>query len=69
LPDEHALIGAEEIAGFLRISKRSLHRKFQEMSEAGAIWKKWMGRPPRKVYYSFPSILQKYEMLLAKKNR
>jgi len=65
LPEEQALIGAKEIARYLRWSIPRLHDHSKEMQEGGFIIKQCFGRPPNRSYRltSFPSLLQKYLIL------
>lgn len=62
MPEERALIGADEIANYLRWTKAKLNNHLPDMLKAHAVLKEWFGRPPHRQrnLYTFPSLLQRY---------
>jgi len=62
MPEERALIGAKEIADYLRWSIHKLRYQLPQMIESRAVLKEWFGKPPNRHnrLYTFPSLLQRY---------
>jgi hypothetical protein len=58
--NEHALVGYQEIADFLRVPLSTARRKSRELHAAGVLLSRMAGVPPRRVIYTFPSLLIAY---------
>ena len=67
MSEECALIGWRAIARFIGCSERKLLYKREELWETGVIFYMRLGTPPRKRVCAFPSMLQRYLMILSER--
>lgn len=65
---EQAVEGWEAIAYSLNMSMRSAYRRRDELKDAGVIFYKKKGTPPRKTVYHFPSRLRAWTGLKSSAN-
>lgn len=61
IPD--IIIGIKGIAAFYHCSSRTVQRRLKKMQNAGVIFRRWVGRPPIKVWTARPEKLMEYEPL------
>ena len=75
MPEEHLIIGEEKIIAMFRDedgvgwSRSTFYNRLHKMRELGVVFTMYLGRPRRKRMCSFPSLCQKYLIMVGQKEQ